>query len=117
MLVPMRNVSRGNHSGHGGLRQHPSVADEKIVVAKASVQRAEQAGAPQAAPVELAAARDKLARAEKANVAHQLVPATMLAEQAHIDAQVAEADTANLARDQAANKAISLQAELDAPMR
>ena len=32
------------------------VASEKIAVAKASVQRAEQAGAPQAAPVELAAA-------------------------------------------------------------
>jgi len=67
------------------------IADEKIAVAKASVQRAEQAGAPASAPVELAAARDKLARAEKANVAHQLLPATMLAEQANIDAQVAEA--------------------------
>jgi hypothetical protein len=67
------------------------VADEKIAVAKVSLQRAEQAGAPQAAPVELSAARDKLAKAEKANADHSLKPATGLAEEANIDAQVAEA--------------------------
>lgn len=67
------------------------VADEKIAVAKVSVQRAEQAGAPQAAPVELGTARDKLARAEKENADHHLPMATQLAEQANIDAQVAEA--------------------------
>ena len=37
----------------GGLREQ-SVPDETIAVAKAAVQRAEQSGAPQAAPVELA---------------------------------------------------------------
>jgi hypothetical protein len=66
-------------------------ANEKLAVAKASLQRAEQAGAPQAAPVELASARDKLARAEKANADHDLTLATSLADQANIDAQVAEA--------------------------
>ena len=40
------------------------VPNEKIAVAKSSVQRAEQAGAPESAPVEMAAARDGLARAE-----------------------------------------------------
>src|SRR5580692_7637765 len=59
------------------------VADEKIAVAKASVQRAEGSGAPELAPVELAAAQDKLARAEKANSARDLLPATQLAEQAN----------------------------------
>jgi Domain of unknown function (DUF4398) len=67
------------------------VADEKIAVAKASIDRAEQSGAPQAAPVELASARDKLARAEKANADHDRKPAALLADQANIDAQVAEA--------------------------
>jgi hypothetical protein len=67
------------------------VADEKIAVAKASLDRAEQSGAPQAAPVELATARDKLARAEKANSDHNPKPAALLADQANIDAQVAEA--------------------------
>jgi len=67
------------------------VADETIAVAKAALERAEQSGAPQAAPVELASARDKLARAEKANAHHRPKPAIALADQATIDAQVAEA--------------------------
>ncbi len=66
-------------------------ADEKIAVAKEAVARAEQSGAPQAAPTELASARDKLAQAEKANANHTLPLATNLAEQANVDAQVAEA--------------------------
>ena len=66
-------------------------ADEKIAVAKESVTRAEQSGAPQAAPTELASARDKLAQAEKANASHTQPLATNLAEQANVDAQVAEA--------------------------
>jgi hypothetical protein len=67
------------------------VADEKIAVAKASVARAEGSGAPELAPVELAAAQDKLARAEKANTARDIQPATQLAEQANVDAELAEA--------------------------
>jgi hypothetical protein len=66
-------------------------ADEKIAVAKASVQRAEGSGAPEFAPVELATARDKLARAEKANSARDIQPASNLADQANVDAQLAEA--------------------------
>jgi hypothetical protein len=66
-------------------------ADEKIAVAKASLQRAEQSGAPQSAPVELASARDKLNRAEKAREDRDSKTALLLAEQANVDAQVAEA--------------------------
>ena len=67
------------------------VPNEKIAVAKSSVQRAEQAGAQEFAPVEMASARDKLARAEKAAADNHMVPATQLAEQANADAQLAEA--------------------------
>jgi hypothetical protein len=67
------------------------VPDEKIAVAKASLQRAEGSGAPEFAPVQLATARDKLARAEKANADHDVKPATNLAEQANVDAELAEA--------------------------
>ncbi|HXA35929.1 MAG TPA: DUF4398 domain-containing protein [Steroidobacteraceae bacterium] len=67
------------------------VSNEKIAVAKAQVQRAEQAGAPEFAPVEMAAARDKLARAEKAAADREAVAANHLAEQADIDARIAEA--------------------------
>jgi hypothetical protein len=85
------------------------VADEKIAVAKASVQRAEGSGAPEYAPVELAAARDELARAEKKNADRDLQPATLLAEKANIDAQLAEAT----AQEQRSHKAAM---EFDASM-
>jgi hypothetical protein len=84
--------------------------NEKIAVAKESIQRAEQSGAPELAPVELATARDKLARAEKDAVDHQPDPANLLAEQANVDAQVAEAT----ARQQRAHKAAI---EFDASMQ
>jgi Domain of unknown function (DUF4398) len=67
------------------------IPNEKIAVAKSSVQRAEQAGAPEFAPLEMAAAREKLARAEKAAAGRDVLPATQLAEQATVDAQLAEA--------------------------
>jgi hypothetical protein len=85
------------------------LADETIAVAKAAVQRAEQSGAPQAAPVELASARDKLARAVKANADRRPKPAIALADQATVDAQVAEA----MAQKERADKAA---AEFDASM-
>ena len=85
------------------------VPDETIAVAKAAVQRAEQSGAPQAAPVELASARDKLARAEKANADHKAKPAIALANQATIDAQVAEATAQK-------ERAAKAAAEFDASM-
>ena len=85
-------------------------ADEKIAVAKASVQRAEVSGAPEYAPVELATARDELTRAEKANADRNLKPADMLAEKANIDAQLAEAT----AQEQRAHKAAM---EFDAGMQ
>jgi len=86
------------------------IPNEKIAVAKVAVQRAEQAGAPELAPVELATARDKLARAEKAAVDREAEPANMLAEQANVDAQLAEAT----AREQRSHKAAM---EFDASMQ
>ncbi|GAC1329035.1 MAG: DUF4398 domain-containing protein [Steroidobacteraceae bacterium] len=86
------------------------IPNEKIAVAKAEVQRAEQSGAPEFAPVEMAAARDKLARAEKAAAAREGIPANQLAEQANVDARVAEAT----AQQQRAHKAA---VEFDASMQ
>jgi Domain of unknown function (DUF4398) len=67
------------------------IPNEKIAVAKVSVQRAEQAGAPELAPVEMQTARDKLAQAEKAAADRKAVPADQFADQANVDAQLAEA--------------------------
>jgi hypothetical protein len=86
------------------------IPNEQIALAKSSVQRAEQAGAPELAPVQMAAARDKLARAEKAAADHNVQPATQLAEQANADAQLAEAS----AQEQRAHKAA---AEFDANLQ
>jgi uncharacterized protein DUF4398 len=87
------------------------IPNEKIAVAKSSVQRAEQAGAPELAPVQMAAARDKLARAEKAASDHEAGPATELAEQANADAQLAEAT----AQEQRSHKAaVEFDANLQA---
>ena len=86
------------------------IPNEKIAVAKASVQRAEQSGAPELAPVEMAAARDKLARAEKAAADRAAEPANQLADQANIDARFAEAT----AQQQRARKAAM---EFDASMQ
>jgi hypothetical protein len=86
------------------------IPNEKIAVAKASVQRAEQSGAPELAPVEMAAARDKLARAEKAAADREPQPATQLAEQANVDARLAEAT----AQQQRSHKAAM---EYDASMQ
>ena len=86
------------------------IPNEKIAVAKESVRRAEQSGAPELAPVEMAAARDKLARAEKAVADREAVPANQLAEQADVDARLAEAT----AQQQRARKAAM---EFDASMQ
>jgi Domain of unknown function (DUF4398) len=86
------------------------VPNDKIAVAQASVARAEQAGAPESAPVQMAAAHDKLARAEKAAADRQGQQATVFAEQANADAQLAEAT----AQQQRSHKAA---AEFDASMQ
>jgi Domain of unknown function (DUF4398) len=86
------------------------VPNEKIAVAKASVQRAEEAGAVEFAPVEIQAAREKLTRAERAASDHDSVPASELADQANADAQLAEAT----AREHKSHKAAT---ELDASLQ
>ena len=85
-------------------------ANDQIAVAKSAIEHAEQAGAPEAAPVELAAARDKLARAQKANAEHEVKPAVAWADQANLDAQVAEATARELRSKKAADEFdVSLQ--------
>jgi hypothetical protein len=85
------------------------LAADKIAVAKAAIDHAEQAGGPEAAPVQMASARDKLAVAEKDNAKHDDKLAAAWADQANIDAQVAEA-TATQARS--AKAAVEFDASL-----
>jgi len=85
------------------------IPNEQLAVAKSSVQRAEQSGAPELAPVEMSTARQELASAEKAAADRQGLPATQWAEKANVDAQLAEAT----AQEHRAHKAAT---EFDASM-
>ena len=95
-------VGHGHGRAHGGQLLATATADrclaehcERYVAAYGGGHFAQlpvrQAGAPEFAPVELAAAREKLALADKALVERKATIATQMAEQANADAQLAEA--------------------------
>jgi hypothetical protein len=63
---------------------------EQLAVARASIDRAEQAQAGQYAQVELKAARDKLAAAQAASDKHKEGIAARLADEADLQAKLAE---------------------------
>jgi septal ring factor EnvC (AmiA/AmiB activator) len=63
---------------------------EKLAVAKSSIDRAEQAQAAQFAQVELASARNKYAAAQAAADKKEAEIAARMADQADVDAQLAE---------------------------
>jgi len=64
---------------------------EKLTIAKTSIERADQARAGQFAPVELNQARAKLTAAQTAADKHDQALAARMADQADVDAQLAEA--------------------------
>jgi len=83
---------------------------EKLAVAKTSLERAEQAQAAQFAQVELNSARNKYAAAQAAVDKDDAVVAARLADQADIDAQLAESTARAKQQEQ-------LVTELDASLR
>lgn len=83
-------IALGCVAGMAGCASSP-VPLEKIAVAKASVQRAEESGATQTAPVPLSTAREKLVLAQRAAASSDGLKAGQYADQANVDAQLAEA--------------------------
>lgn len=81
----------------------PATAD--VAVSKAAVDNAAGAGGAQFAPVEMSAARDKLALANKAMLAKDYKLARDLASQAQVDAKLAEGK-ADSAKAKAASDAL-----------
>lgn len=75
---------------------------EQFAVSKAAVADAVNAGAPEHAPFEMKAARDKLDRANVALVANDNDRARQLAEQAEVDAKLAEVKARSIKAQQAA---------------
>jgi hypothetical protein len=114
MLIELSNLAKGASLciaialSVAGCASTP-IPNEQLAVAKASVQRAEQNGAPEFAPVEMSTARQELASAEKASADGQAQPARQWAEKANVDAQLAEAT----AQQRRAHKAAT---EFDASM-
>jgi len=85
---------------------------DRIALAHAEIQRAERAGADELAPVPLQAAREKLAAAEASpHSADGALAARRLADEAEVDARVAEA-SAQAAQSERA--AAELDKSLDA---
>ena len=81
----------------------PATAD--VAVSQAAVENAAGAGAAQFAPIEMNAARDKLALAQTALAAKDYAVARDLAGQAQVDAKLAQGK-ANSAKAQAAADAL-----------
>ena len=81
----------------------PATAD--VAVSKAAVENASGAGGTQFAPMEMAAAREKLAQANKAMADKNYKLAVDLAAQAQADAKLAQSK-ANSAKAQAAANAL-----------
>jgi hypothetical protein len=84
--------------------------NEKLAIARSAVQRAEQAGAGEHAATELATARDKLEKAQKAADDRKPALANRWADQANVDAQLAEAISQ-------ADRSHKAAAELDASLQ
>ena len=83
---------------------------EKLAVAKSSIERAEQAQAAQFAQVELNTARNKFAAAQSAADKHDAEVAARMADQADVDAQLAESTARAKQQEQ-------LVTEMDAVLR
>jgi hypothetical protein len=77
--------------------------NEQLAVGKAAVDRASGAAASEA-PVELAAARDKIARANVAYAGKDYALARQLAEQAEADATLAEAQARSMRTGKSLNE-------------
>ena len=86
------------------------VAPDKLAVARASLDRAEQAQAGQFAPVELNQARNKLAAAQAAAEKRKKNVASRLADEADLEAQLAESTARAKQQEQ-------LVAEMEAGLR
>jgi len=100
----------------GGCASAP-VPKEQLAVAEAAVKQASSAATGEGAPLELRAATDKLAGARAAVASGDMVRARQLAEQAELDARVAQLHAQTTRSRQAATESQSaaraLSEELD----
>lgn len=79
----------------GGCASTPDRPIGELATAQAGIAQAQQSGAAEHSPAELAAAQNKLAEAQSAAERDDMVVARRLAEQAALDAELAVAMTRN----------------------
>jgi predicted nucleic acid-binding Zn-ribbon protein len=79
--------------GAGGCASTPDRPESELAMVAANIDQAQQAGAAEYSAAELAAAQDKLAKARAAADRDETVMARRLAEQAALDAELANAMT------------------------
>lgn len=93
------------------------VPKEQLAVSQAAVNEATRSGAPEHAPAELRSAREKLDRARQAVKDHEYERARQFAEQAEVDARLAQAkagsERARVAADQVQESLEVLRQELN----
>lgn len=85
-----------------GCTSVPPAPTQQLAVSAAAVEQAVSAGAPELAPAEYRAAREKLDRAHAAMATRDYAQAQMLAEQAQADAQLAITKTRSAKAQKAA---------------
>lgn len=83
-------------------KEEMSVASEQISIARADLNSAISAGGNEFAPLQVRSALDKISSAEKAMAAKEYTRARQLAEQARVDAQLAEATSRSAKAEKAA---------------
>jgi hypothetical protein len=88
----------------GACASTPPPPTEQLAVSNAAVVSATGAGATELAPTELRTARDKLARANAAVVSDDNASALTLAQQAQVDARLAEAKSRAIKAQKAASE-------------
>ncbi len=100
---------------------HLAPPDAQLAEARASIRQAESDGARTSAAADLVTAEEKLRRAEAANRAGNFETARSLAEEARVDASLADHRTraakAQLAADELARSNETLRQELDRSAR
>jgi predicted transcriptional regulator len=89
-MSPVRIFLIGTALSLASCASKPPVPSEQLAVSKAAIEQAQQAQANNYAPVELRQAQDKLSQAQAAVQQENYEAAKRLAEQAEVDARLAE---------------------------
>jgi hypothetical protein len=90
-IRPIAGIAAALALALGACASRPPMPTDQLALAEQAIRDAERAGAVELAPVEMRNAREKLGAAQRAAGEREVETTTRLAEQAQVDAQLAEA--------------------------